>query len=369
MTAVAGEPPVASVLIVGTGLMGTSLGLALRARGVETYLSDRDPTVARSAAELGAGIDRLPPAPVTLAVIAVPPTAVAAVLADLQGKELAAGYTDLASTKAFIQREVERLAVDPATFVGGHPMAGRERSGPGSARGDLFEGRPWVLTPTARTAPDVLHRARAVAELGGAIPYVMSPAEHDHAMALVSHAPHVVAALMAARLADAEPAALGLAGPGVRDVTRVAAGDPALWCEILATNAAAVAAILDAVGSDLAAVTAELRDQPSQPASPAGALPATVDALARGNRGVERIPGKHGTPPARYQAVPVVLDDRPGQLAALFAAAGAAGINIEDVRIEHSPGQPVGLVELDVRPGVADDLAGVLRERGWIVQR
>jgi prephenate dehydrogenase len=365
MTTAAGTPPVASVLIVGTGLMGTSLGLALRARGVETYLSDRDPTVARAAAELGAGLDRLPPAPVTLAVIAVPPTAVAGVLADLQGKDLAAGYTDLASTKAYIQGEVERLAVDPAAFVGGHPVAGRERSGPGSARGDLFEGRPWVLTPTARTAADALASARAVAELTGATPHVMSPAEHDHAMAVVSHAPHVVAALVAGRLADAEPAALGMAGPGVRDVTRVAAGDPALWREILATNSAAVAAILDAVGADLATVTAELRHQPD----PAAALPATVDALARGNQGVERIPGKHGTAPARYQSVPVVLDDRPGQLAALFAAAGAAGINIEDVRIEHSPGQPVGLVELDVRPDLADDLAGVLRERGWIVQR
>jgi prephenate dehydrogenase len=365
MTVVTGKPPVASVLIVGTGLMGTSLGLALRARGVETYLSDRDPTVARAAAELGAGLDRLPPGPVTLAVIAVPPIAVAAVLADLQGKDLAAGYTDLASTKAYIQGEVERLAVDPAAFVGGHPMAGRERSGPGSARGDLFEGRPWVLTPTARTAPDVLDRVAAVVELAGATAYIMTPAEHDHAMAMVSHAPHVVAALVAARLADAEPAALGLAGPGVRDVTRVAAGDPALWREILATNSAAVAAILDAVGADLATVAMELRDRPG----PATALPATVDALARGNRGVERIPGKHSTAPARYQSVPVVLDDRPGQLAALFAAAGAAGINIEDVRIEHSPGQPVGLVELDVRPDVADDLAGVLRERGWIVQR
>ncbi|HKE51907.1 MAG TPA: prephenate dehydrogenase [Actinomycetes bacterium] len=365
MTVPTGQPPVASVLIAGTGLMGTSLGLALRARGVETYLSDRDPTVARAAAELGAGLDRLPPGPVTLAVIAVPPTSVAAVLADLQGKDLAACYTDLASTKAYIQDEVDRLAVDPAGFVGGHPMAGRERSGPGSARGDLFVGRPWVLTPTARTAPDVLGHATAMAELAGATPYVMTPAEHDHAMAVVSHAPHVLAALVAARLADAEPAALGLAGPGVRDVTRVAAGDPALWREILATNSAAVAAILDAVGADLAEVTAELRGQ----SGPAAGLPATVDALARGNRGVERIPGKHGTPPARYQAVPVVLDDRPGQLAALFGAAGAAGINIEDVRIEHSPGQPVGLIELDVRPEVADDLAGVLRERGWIVQR
>jgi len=366
---VTATPSVARVLVVGTGLMGTSLGLALRARGVETYLADRDPTVARAAAELGAGLDQLPTSPVALAVIAVPPTAVAAVLADLQGKELATGYTDLASTKAYLQGEVERHSgTDPARFVGGHPMAGRERSGPGSARGDLFEGRPWVLTPSRQTDSAVLATATAVAELAGATPYVMTPAEHDEAMAVISHAPHLVAALVAARLAEADPAALRLAGPGIRDVTRIAAGDPTLWQEILATNAAAVAAILDAVGTDLAAVSAELRTGQAG-AGPGRALPATVDVLNRGNHGVGRIPGKHGTPPARYQAVPVVLADRPGQLAALFAAAGAAGINIEDVRIEHSPGQPVGLVELDVRPEAADDLAAALRQRGWIVQR
>ncbi len=361
-----GTVPVSSVLIVGTGLMGTSLGLALQARGVAIYLTDRDPTLARTAAELGAGTDQPPTEPVDLAVIAVPPTAVAAVLADLQGKQLAAAYTDLASTKAHIHAEVARLGADPASFVGGHPMAGRERSGPGSARGDLFEGRPWVLTPTGQTAPAALATVQAVVALTGATPYLMAPSEHDHAVAVVSHAPPPVAALVAARLADAEPAVLALAGPGVRDITRVAAGDPALWREILATNSPAVAAILAAVGADLAAVGAELANP--GPVPPA-ALTATVDALTRGNRGVARIPGKHGTPPARYATVPVVLDDRPGQLAALFAAAGAAGINIEDVRIEHSPGQPVGLVELDVRPEAADPLAAALRAGGWIVHR
>src|SRR4030095_1116526 len=137
---------------------------------------------------------------------------------------------------------------------------------------DLFEGRPWVLTPTARTAADALASARAVGEPTGASPHVMSPAQHERA---------------------------------------TAGGDAAPWRGLLATNSAAVAAILDAVGADLATVTAELRHQPD----PAAALPATVDALARGNQGVERIPGKHGTAPARYQSVPVVLDDRPGQLA------------------------------------------------------
>lgn len=354
-----------SVLIVGTGLMGTSLGLALRSHGVRTYLTDRDPATARAAAELGAGIEAPPTHQVDFAVIAVPPSAVAAVLVDLQGKGAAAAYTDLASTKAAVQRDVERSAADPASFVGGHPMAGRERSGPGSARGDLFEGRPWVLSPSVRTSPGTLAGARALAELVGATPYLMTPTEHDEAVALVSHAPHVLAALVAARLAEADPAALRLAGPGIRDITRVAAGDPQLWREILATNATAVAAVLDSAAADLLAVAAELRNTPG----PRAPLDTTVAVLSRGNRGVASIPGKHGAPPARYASVPVVLADRPGQLAALFAAAGAAGINIEDVRIEHSPGQPVGLVELDVRPDAAAGLAAALRSRGWTVHR
>jgi prephenate dehydrogenase len=376
-------------VVVGTGLIGTSVALALTTSGVTTYLTDSDPAVARQAADLGAGIALGPDEqvePVDLAVLAVPPAYVARVLADQQRRGTARAFTDVASVKARPQRELEALGCDPGSFVGGHPLAGRERSGPGAARADLFEGRPWVLTPSRQTSGATLERARELATLCGAVPVLMGADEHDHAVALVSHAPHLVSSLMAARLVQADEDAVGLAGQGVRDVTRIAAGDSRLWTDILSANAAAVADVLEALAGDLTAAVAGLRaiadsapadrpaDRASNPAADraAGAAEVTaplVEVLERGNAGHARIPGKHGAPPARYAVVPVVIPDRPGALAALFAQAGEADVNIEDVAIEHSPGQPVGLVELSVQPPAADRLVSELRRRGWTVHR
>jgi prephenate dehydrogenase len=220
-----------------------------------------------------------------------------------------------------------------------------------------------VLTPTDQTAPEVRDVALKAVRLCGGVPVVMAADEHDRAVALISHAPHLLAALMAARLEQADEAAVALAGTGIRDVTRIAASDPELWRQILATNAPAVAQILDRIGADLQEVAAELgRAGPPEPA-----LPATAGLLARGRRGESRLPGKHGTAHVSYAIVPVVLPDRPGQLARLFTDAGEAGVNIEDVRIEHSSGQPVGLIELAVQPEMAIGLAAALAARGWTV--
>lgn len=355
--------PLRRAYVVGAGLIGTSVALALRSRGVDTYLTDANAAAARLAADLGAGRDEPPTETVDLAVVAVPPSAVPGVLVDLQGKGIARAYTDVASTKGYVLRRAAEAGADLTTYVGGHPMAGRERSGPAAARADLFEGRPWVLTPSETTTPEVLAVTEALLSMCGAVPVRMSPAEHDSTVALVSHAPHVLASLIAARFADAAPDAVALAGQGVRDVTRIAASDPGLWREILATNSGAVASVLETIAADLLSVIDELTKL-SDPREP---LTATVQRLAQANVGQARLPGKHGMAPAEYATISVVLPDRPGQLARLFSDAGEAGINIEDVRIEHSPGQPVGLVELAVQPHVAGSLVEVLRRRGWSV--
>ena len=201
-----------------------------------------------------------------------------------------------------------------------------------------------------------------VVRLAGAVPVTMSAADHDAAVALVSHAPHLVAALVAGRLAMASDHEVRLAGAGVGDVTRIAAADPTLWTDILAANAAAVADVLRAASdrsrSGAAGPRPGLRDRRRDEL---GAL------LESGVAGRARLPGKHGAPATSYATVSVVVDDRPGQLAALFADAGRAGVNVEDVRIEHSPGQPVGVVELDVGVGAEIVLAAALRTAGWTV--
>jgi prephenate dehydrogenase len=356
--------------IIGTGLIGTSAALALGRRGVRVYLADRDEDTARTAASLGAGEVGAPPEQVDLAIVAVPPAYVADVLVEAQQRGLARTYTDVASVKADPQHAAAARGVDPETYIGGHPLAGVERSGPLAARADLFDGRPWVLTPASATGREALNRALELISLCGAVPVVMDAAEHDHAVALISHTPHLVAALMAARLEHASEDAARIAGPGVRDVTRVAAGDPRLWEEILTANSTAVADVLEEYAADLSKVVAALRALGAQDLEKRGVGRSDlVDLLRRGNAGQARIPGKHGAPRATYASVAVVLSDAPGELARLFAAAGAAGVNIEDVRIEHSPGQAVGLVTLQVAPDSADVLAQRLTERGWDVQR
>ncbi|MEV5411822.1 prephenate dehydrogenase [Thermopolyspora sp. NPDC052614] len=363
-----GPVSISSVLVVGTGLIGTSVALALREHDVTVYLADRDPGAVRLAREFGAGQEwppAVPPAaPVDLAVIAVPPPFVADELLRLQRAGTARFYTDVASVKALPLRRAAELGCDLAGYAAGHPLAGSERSGPAAARADLFLGRPWAYCPTEETSADAVETVLGLIKLCGAEPVRVSADDHDEAVALISHAPHVTAAAVAARLADAPGVALGLAGQGVRDVTRIAASDPDLWTGILSGNALPVAEVLQAVADDLAAAAAALRRTADRGDE---AMTDVVDLLKRGVAGRGRIPGKHGGPARTYTVVQVVIGDRPGELARLFQVAEETGVNIEDVRLEHAPGLPLGLAELSVQPESAATLAEALRAHGWDV--
>lgn len=365
------EPaPPRTVVVVGTGLIGTSAALALRRAGADVWLSDADPAVATLAAELGAGHvlpgDGVPGGPADVAVIAVPPASVAPVLAAAQRAGLARSYTDVASIKAQPLAQARDAGCDIARYVPSHPLAGRERSGPAAARADLFLGRTWALCPAPESAPDAVAAVTALAVACGAEPVVTDAATHDRWVALISHAPHVVAAALAAQLAaPSVPAgALELAGQGLRDTTRIAVGDTALWRQILTGNAGPVAEVLTAVARDLTQAAEDLTE-PSNPAS----HKELTSLLDQGREGVARIPGKHGGPARAFAGVQVVISDRPGELARLFGAAAAAGINIEDVGIEHSPGAPLGVAELSVRPEAAGPLITALADAGWPVRR
>ncbi|MFI6497716.1 prephenate dehydrogenase [Nonomuraea typhae] len=353
-----------TVLVLGTGLVGTSIGLALRQRGVTVLLADRDLGAVRLAREMGAGQEWHSGDPVDLAVVAVPPAHVATELRGLQQRDTARFYTDVASVKVRPLARAAELGCDLGSYLASHPMAGREKAGPGAARADLFLGRPWALCPTEETLPGTRAAVLELIELCGANPVEVSAEEHDEAVAVVSHAPHVAASAVAARLAEAPEAALGLAGQGVRDVTRVAGGDPGLWLGILSGNAAPVAAVLEAVSRDLAEAATALRALAGGDES---AGPEVTQLLKRGVAGHGRIPGKHGGPAARYGVVQVVIGDRPGQLARLFQVCEEVGVNVEDVRLEHAPGLPLGLAELSVQPDAAPVLARALHERGWQV--
>lgn len=347
------------VRIVGAGLLGASIGHALRAHGVDVILTDTSPTQLRLAIDYGAGRAEAEGDAPRLIVVAVPPD----VTADVVERELerfpGAVVTDVASVKLGPLEELRSRGVDLTHYIGSHPMAGRERGGAISARADIFTGRPWVVCRDGETPAADLALVEDLALDLGAMPIEMTPEEHDRSVALVSHVPQVVASLLASRFTDAPDESLRLAGQGVRDTTRIAHSAPELWVQILGANAAPVVEVLDALAADLSSFAEALRRPDA-----AGARRTLADTIRRGNEGVERLPGKHGQH-RRFEPVVVMVDDTAGQLGRLFGDLGELGINIEDLRLEHSPGAQFGLAEISVVPGVLRAAVDGLEQRGW----
>ena len=366
---------IGTVRIVGTGLIGTSIGLALRGLGVRVLLSEPSAAALALAVRVGAGQADAGGEPVALVIVAGPPDITAEVVATELAAHPAATVTDVASVKSGIETALRRAGADLTRYVGGHPMAGRERSGPVASRADLFLGRPWVICPgeTGSADPARVETVRRLALALGATPVVMPAAEHDDAVALISHVPQLAASLVAARLVKAADPAVGLAGQGLRDVTRIADSDPDLWAQILAANAAPVGRVLREIRSDLDGLIEALTEleQPSPgpaaagTAGAAGAKVALARVVADGRAGRERIPGKHGEPVTRYATVTALLPDRPGQLSRLFTDIGEAGINVEEFGLEHAAGQQVGLAAVSVLPAARTALEQALVGRGW----
>lgn len=347
------------VRVVGAGLLGASIGHALTALGVDVVLDDSSPAQLRLAIDYGAGRAASADDRPVLVVVAVPPDVTADVIARELQDHPQAVVTDVASVKLAPLRELRERGVDLRRYIGSHPLAGRERGGAISARADLFIGRPWVVCRDEETTAADLALVEGLALDLGAMPLEMSPEEHDRSVALVSHVPQLVASLLASRFVAAPEGSLRLAGQGVRDTTRIAASAPELWVQILGANAAPVVDVLDDLARDLAAVADALR----APEAP-GARRAVADTIRRGNQGVERLPGKHGQN-RRFESIVVMVDDTPGQLGRLFGELGELGVNVEDLRLEHSPGAQFGLAEISVVPTAAGPAVAGLEERGW----
>lgn len=354
------------VAIIGTGLIGTSIALGLQEAGIEVFLQDTSPTSLALAVDMGAG-ERLEEAKadsIKLAIVAAPPDVAGSCVVDALRCFPHAVVTDVASVKTSILAEVEKAAaadraLPVAHYVGSHPMAGRAYSGAAAAQGDLFVGRPWVIVPTPHSRAEATLAVRNLAVDLGAVPLEMQPQEHDRAVALISHVPQLVSSLLAARLEEATLNDLSLVGQGLRDTTRIAASDPKLWTAIIAANREPIVEILQKIRGDLQ----DLIDRIGGDAS--GGVGAVHRVIASGNRGVERIPGKHGGTRNRWAAIEVLVPDEPGELGRLFSELGSVGINIEDLQLEHSAKQPVGLARLLVNPQVVDVACQELEERGW----
>jgi prephenate dehydrogenase len=339
--------------IVGTGLIGGSIGLALRARGWTVTGTDSDESRARTALEIGA-LDSLGLDPSALITFIATPVGATVTEAQAALERCEAGaVTDVAGVKAAVSSSV----VDPR-FVGGHPMAGSEQVGLDGADPDLFVGATWVLTPTSSTDASAYATVRSVVGSLGAEVVSLSPEQHDTLVAVVSHVPHLTAATLmnlADAGADKHAALLRLAAGGFRDMTRVAAGHPGIWPDVCAANSEAIVATLDELLEELAA----MRDRVAS-----GDREWLLEVLEHAATARRSLPAG-AVRPERLAELRIPVPDRPGVLAEITTLAGTLGVNISDLEIAHSAEGERGVLVLVVAADAAGTLQEGLADRGY----
>jgi prephenate dehydrogenase len=348
--------------IVGTGLIGASVGLAARAAGVSEVRGwDVDP----DALQVAAGREAVEPAGsleeavegVELAIVAAPvaqlPLEVGAVLAASSD----ATVTDVGSTKGPVTQ-----AVTDGRFIGGHPVCGSHTHGAAHANAELFRGATWFLTPVAATDPQRYRLLHGFVASLGAVPVAVDPQAHDRLVALTSHLPHALANLLlnqagASRIDGHEP--LAAAGGSLRDMTRVAGANPRIWVDIFLDNA-------DALGSALAEHRRRVEQVERALAEGDAGFLARWIAEASGNR--RRMLDEAYDQPGALQRLRVHVPDRPGVLAGITQALGAERINIDDFELQHMSRERGGTLTLLVGgEDEAERAAAVLEAQGYHV--
>jgi prephenate dehydrogenase len=341
------------VRIVGSGLIGTSIGLGLVQHGISVEMIDSDTSAQALAQDLIGGSEVVNP---ELVVLAVPTSALSQVIKVQMSINPHSTFMDVGSVKNEVVQKVETFPALSTHFLPTHPMAGREIGGAGSARADLFQGRSWILTPTQDCLPETKALVIELIETLGATPIELSATDHDAAVAKISHLPQIASSLVAKQLRGTPVEWMELAGQGLRDTTRIAASDEQLWKEIIHSNRAEISELLISLQSDLTQMISALGE------------PALIaELIAAGRAGKDLIPGKHGGRAREYSYLPIVIDDKPGQLGAIFNECAAMQVNVEDLNIEHSPGQLSALITLSLSSSDAEKLSAHLTSIGWNV--
>jgi prephenate dehydrogenase len=339
--------------LVGLGLIGGSIGLALREAGWHVSGEDVDPGRGRRAIEIGALDAEGEDPDATLVFVATPASTVAQAARRYARRGPASRVvTDVAGVKQQIVAEVAAT-----NFLGGHPMAGSEQEGLDGADPRMFVGATWVLTPTPATDAAAFARVRTVVSSIGAEVVALPPERHDAIVAMVSHVPHLTAATLMSLAADASEehaALLRLAAGGFRDMTRVAAGHPGIWPDICTANAPAILDALDALVERLLQMRKMVSSRDRE------GLVAALDHARQARQGL--VP--RGPRPESSVELRVPVPDRPGVLAELTTLVGELGVNIEDLEIAHSAEGRHGVLVLALPAEGAAKVAEALRKRG-----
>jgi prephenate dehydrogenase len=334
-------------------LIGTSIGLGLVQRGIAVEMVDSDASAQSMAKDLTGGVVVEDP---DLVVFALPTSLLSQVIEREIHLNPQSTFMDVGSVKNEVVLQVKTFSGLSTRFLPTHPMAGREIGGASSARADLFQGRSWILTPEPDCAPDSKSLVLEMIKHLGATPIELTALDHDAAVAKISHLPQIAASLLAKQLSGTPVEWMELAGQGLRDTTRIAGSDESLWKEIIYSNRAEISELLINLQNDLAQMIAALDD------------PAKIaELIAAGREGKAMIPGKHGGKAREYSYLPIVIDDKPGQLGAIFNECAAMQVNVEDLNIEHSPGQLSALITLSLSALDAEKLSAHLTSIGWNV--
>ena len=347
--------PTGHFLIVGSGLIGTSIALALIGNGHTVELDDADAASLKLAKDL-VGKSHLQKTP-DFVIVATPPDSIFETLKTKYELYPSAIFIDVGSVKNKLIREVEGFTELAEQFVGTHPMAGREFSGAASAQSDLFNGRAWIVVPTRNTHNEVLSSVTELIETLGATVYQMDGLAHDRLLARISHLPQALSTSLAGSLLDIG-SGMELSGQGLRDTTRLADSDPQLWSEIFIANQDAVLEAIEQFSSQLHKLKKAIASSDAKK---------IVEVFNEGKSGRSRVSGKHGAQPRNYVYLMIVIKDEPGALKKLFEECAEVRANIEDLSIEHSPKQETGLITLAFSQEDAQRVLEYLRKKQWKV--
>jgi prephenate dehydrogenase len=343
------------VRVIGAGLIGTSIALALKQAGCTLQMVDIDPVAQKLANKLVDGRE--------LDVVDV--NIISADLANNKSLILKALkenkesiVIDIASVKSNLLQEISKLSENRQNFVSSHPMAGREVGGGHSARADLFKGRAWIGIESDETSQKARDSLEYIVKSCGATLYWFSDKEHDEIVARISHLPQVISSSLGNLINESSGSSLNLAGQGLRDVMRLAASDAHFWSQLLIENANSVSLNIKQMINKMQQLDSLIES---------GDQDGISKFLIEANDGFKKIPGKHGLSQRNYALLSVVINDEAGQLAKIFNECAKVQINIEDLSIEHSPGQLTGLITLSVAEKDSQKLSDHLSACGWDV--
>lgn len=343
------------VKIIGSGLIGTSIALALKTKGIAIQMVDKEAQSERLANDLVNG-----------EVISDPDLVIVSASIDVNLNLISQSLKshprsivlDIASVKSNLLDEVLKLSDNPENFISSHPMAGREVSGAQSARSDLFVGRAWIGITSPNTSELAKELLTELVSFCGSSLYWLTAKEHDQTVAAISHLPQVLSTALAYTLDKKEVKSINLSGQGLRDLLRLSGSNPKLWSELLLANKEALDSYLSEMNQSISAIRESLANNDRK---------TLEDIFTTGNKVYESIPGKHGGQNRNYSYLPIVIEDQPGQLAKIFDECAKIKVNIEDLSIEHSPGQQTGLITLALNEIDAEKLSNHLQSVGWNV--